>query len=175
MIVELGLGRHAPALAAWREARAMKPEKSLDETIVKDDCERTSDRMILIRQTTIQYFLKLVLERNPDVKPQYIMTDFDWAEVNACSAIFAAALILLCWWHVLRAWKKHLRIESYPELWALVQRWLRMTDQREFDTTWSVIQLMVKDGRAPQAFVDYLKEYWMKPNIVRMWSAAENE
>jgi hypothetical protein len=33
-IVELGLGRHAPALTAWKEARAMKPTNSLDETIV---------------------------------------------------------------------------------------------------------------------------------------------
>jgi hypothetical protein len=32
--VELGLGRHAPALTAWTEARAIKPASSLDETIV---------------------------------------------------------------------------------------------------------------------------------------------
>lgn len=33
-IAVLDLGRHAPALTAWKEARAMKPVKSLDETII---------------------------------------------------------------------------------------------------------------------------------------------
>jgi len=50
MIVELGLGRHAPALAAWREARATKPAKSLDETIVANELFETSGRMIPIKQ-----------------------------------------------------------------------------------------------------------------------------
>jgi hypothetical protein len=50
MIVELGLGRHAPALAAWREARATKPAKSLDETIVTNELLETSGKMIPIRQ-----------------------------------------------------------------------------------------------------------------------------
>jgi hypothetical protein len=36
------------------------------------------------RQETILYFLKLNSTRSPQVDPNYIMTDFDWAQINAC-------------------------------------------------------------------------------------------
>jgi hypothetical protein len=36
------------------------------------------------RQETILYFLKLNSLRSPQVDPNYNMTDFDWAQINAC-------------------------------------------------------------------------------------------
>jgi hypothetical protein len=35
-------------------------------------------------QETILYFLKLNSARSPQVNPNYIMTDFDWVQINAC-------------------------------------------------------------------------------------------
>jgi hypothetical protein len=35
-------------------------------------------------QETILYFLKLNSTRSPQVDQNYIMTDFDWAQINAC-------------------------------------------------------------------------------------------
>ncbi|KAJ6505100.1 hypothetical protein C8R45DRAFT_817585, partial [Mycena sanguinolenta] len=41
-----------------------------------------------------------------------------------------------------------------------------MTDVTEFNRAWDKIQ-----ETAPLSFINYLNEYWMKPEVVRMWSA----
>ncbi|KAJ7161196.1 hypothetical protein C8R46DRAFT_905421 [Mycena filopes] len=119
-------------------------------------------------QATIAYFLRLVRARSPDTIPRNIMTDFDWAQINAILQEWweAIVLLLLCWWHVLHAWQKHLHIDTYPEVWDLLKKWIRITDAAEFEATWLKIQSL-----APTAFVKYLKDYWMAPHVVKMWSA----
>ncbi|KAJ7684260.1 hypothetical protein DFH06DRAFT_969472 [Mycena polygramma] len=42
-----------------------------------------------------------------------------------------------------------------------------MTDQAQFDKTWSQIKV-----DAPPDFVRYLTDYWMPSHIVKMWSAV---
>jgi hypothetical protein len=94
------------------------------------------------------------------------MSDFDWAQINACVATYNT-FILLCWWHVLHAWQKHLHIATYPELWTLLKNWIRITDEAEFHAVWDKIK-----ATAPHDFTTYLTNYWMPPHIIRMWSAV---
>jgi hypothetical protein len=117
-------------------------------------------------ESTIHYFLKLNQARSPAIIPRYIMTDFDWAEINACAAVYRA-WILLCWWHVLHAWQQHLRIQDHSDLWTLLKKWIRITDEAKFRATWVKIQAI-----APPKFTEYLKNTWMPDRIVRMWSAV---
>jgi hypothetical protein len=117
-------------------------------------------------QATIGYFLRLHRNRNPCTIPRNIISDFDWAQINACIAEYEA-FILLCWWHVLHAWQQHLHIPTYPELWEILKNWIRVTDITEFNGIWTRIKTL-----APPAFVEYLATYWMPEHVVRMWSAV---
>ncbi|KAJ7867319.1 hypothetical protein B0H13DRAFT_2351978 [Mycena leptocephala] len=98
--------------------------------------------------------------------PRNFISDFDYPQINACIAEYNA-FILRCWWHVLHAWQKHLRIDSYPDLWELLKRRIRITERAEFDTAWDKIKV-----QAPQGFVEYLTKYWMPEHIIKMWSAV---
>jgi hypothetical protein len=93
------------------------------------------------------------------------MSDFDWAQINACIEEYRT-FILLCWWHVLHDWQKRFRITSNEDLWELLKKWIRMTDRSEFDAAWIKIQEI-----APDDFIVYLKKYWMPEKVVKMWSA----
>lgn len=42
------------------------------------------------------------------IEPKVIMTDNDDAELQAVGKVFPSAIKNLCWWHVLRAWRKNL-------------------------------------------------------------------
>lgn len=117
-------------------------------------------------QTTIQYFLKLNRVQSPLTIPRYIISDFDWPQINACSAAYLS-FILLCWWHVLHSWQQHFHISTHPTLWDLLKRWIRMTNKSEFDAAWIKIQDI-----APASFTEYLNQYWMKENVLKMWSGV---
>lgn len=120
-------------------------------------------------QATISYFLRLHRLQTPLTIPRNIISDFDHPQINACIAEYQA-FILLCWWHVLRSWQKRFHIPSNPDLWELLKRWIRMTDQSEFDAAWTKIKAM-----APQDFIEYLIQYWMPPRVVQMWSAVHRK
>lgn len=85
--------------------------------------------------------------------------------MNACLRVFPHAHLLLCWWHVLKAWRQHFSTDHYPELWELLQRWLRTTDTRDFDHIWTNIQAI-----APVSMVEYLASNWLAE--VKLWSAV---
>jgi hypothetical protein len=128
------------------------------------------------RQETILYFLKLNSMRSPQVDPNYIMMDFDWAQINACKLASVdwkqvdtqrTTFILLCWWHVLHAWQQHFHISLNLELWDLLKKWIRMDDKEEFEAAWAEIQ-----QTAPLDFVSYLVGTWMKDEMKQMWSAV---
>ncbi|KAJ7622380.1 hypothetical protein FB45DRAFT_838498 [Roridomyces roridus] len=95
------------------------------------------------------------------------MSDFCWAQINACWEIYMGVMVLLCWWHVLHAWQQHLRIKDHPEVWTTLKGFVRITDKEKFDSTW----LKIKQT-APAGFVEYLETYWMTERVVRMWSAV---
>ena len=117
-------------------------------------------------QETIYFFLKLNRVQNPSTIPRRIMSDFDWPQINGCTAAYSS-LILLCWWHVLHAWQQHFHISTHPDLWTLLKKWIRITEQAAFNAAWNKIQTI-----APDTFVAYLKQYWMKDQVVRMWSGV---
>jgi hypothetical protein len=94
------------------------------------------------------------------------MSDFDWAQINACHAAYDTC-ILLCWWHVLHAWQQHFHISDNAELWSLLKKWIRIDNETDFKTVWARIQQIV-----PAGFTEYLKETWLKDNVVRMWSGV---
>ncbi|KAJ7665805.1 hypothetical protein B0H17DRAFT_951239 [Mycena rosella] len=115
----------------------------------------------------ITYFLKLNRLSSPLTICSKIMSDFNWSQINSCCEIYWEAWLLLCWWHVLHAWQQHFSIPTYPELWEVLKRWIRIIDKIEFDATWVKIQAM-----APQVFTEYLTRYWMPERVVKMWSAV---
>ncbi|KJA13627.1 hypothetical protein HYPSUDRAFT_117863, partial [Hypholoma sublateritium FD-334 SS-4] len=118
-------------------------------------------------EETISYFLSLVREHSPYVIPIRIMSDRDFAQINACMRQFPTAMILLCWWHVLHAWQQHLAISRHPELWKLLKALVRIEGTADFDAAVGQIQTL-----APPDFLVYLKEYWLPPKYVIMWSAV---
>ena len=82
--------------------------------------------------------------------------------------VFRLAHLLLCWWHVLRAWEKHLsKKEADSELWQLLKAWIRISDQAEFQATWVKIQAL-----GSRKFVEYMTRNYMSPEVLRMWSAV---
>ncbi|KAF7372137.1 hypothetical protein MVEN_00072600 [Mycena venus] len=83
---------------------------------------------------TITYFLKANQLQSPATIPRRIISDFDWAQIHSCINVYNT-IILLRWWHVLHTWQQHFSIPTYPELWALLKNWIRITNQVEFDAT----------------------------------------
>ena len=118
-------------------------------------------------QITIQYFMNLVRSRSPDVSPSIFMTDRDQAQVNAICETYPTCRIFYCWWHVLRAIRSHFVTTEFQELWALIQKWVRTTDQYEFDAWWEDIQ---NDHTVPQSLSKYLAREWLP--VKEMWSAV---
>lgn len=78
-------------------------------------------------EEVLSHYLGLFFDRNK-VFPAVVMTDFDWAQINAINAVAVlrapkGILVLLCWWHVLRAWKKHLPQAETDTVWPLLTSW----------------------------------------------------
>ncbi|KAJ7783904.1 hypothetical protein DFH07DRAFT_764281 [Mycena maculata] len=59
----------------------------------------------------------------------------------------------------------HFVTQHFPLLWERLKKWIRITDQAEFDAYWAEIQTL-----APDSVVEYLKTYWLP--VVHMWSAV---
>ena len=95
------------------------------------------------------------------------MTDRDQGQVNAIRDIYPSCRVFYCWWHVLRAIWCHFVITEFPDLWVLIQKWVRTTDQYEFDTWWEDIQ---NDHTVPQSLAEYLAQEWV--TVKEMWSAV---
>jgi hypothetical protein len=53
-------------------------------------------------------------------------------------------------------------------MWALLKKWIRLTDCKEFTDCWVEIQKL-----APPSFISYLENTWLKH--WRMWSAMERQ
>lgn len=117
-------------------------------------------------EETIAYFIFLVKQRSSHIIPIRVMSDRDMAQINACKRVYTAAMILLCWWHVLHAWQQHISVTAHPELWEALKRWVRIQDELEFQATWMTIQKL-----SPPSFLSYLEKYWMPQEFLVMWSA----
>ena len=117
------------------------------------------------KEVTINYYLATLRKRNPKVIPKKIMSDFNWAQINSVRLWYTESQALLCWWHVLHAWQQHIIISHCNELWELLKKWIRLTEESEFNENWAKIQSL-----APQSFIDLIKSYWL-PHW-KMWSAV---
>jgi hypothetical protein len=120
-------------------------------------------------QVTVDYFLAKVRERNPAVIPQYFMSDRDQAQMNAIRERVPEAKLLLCWWHVLHAWRRHLKTEEHPILWDELKRWIRVREQDKFNKCWEKI----KDLSPSADFTKYLESEWM--GNAELWSAVHRQ
>src|SRR5271163_4121107 len=118
-------------------------------------------------EETINFFLSSIQMQNPDVSPEYFMSDKDHAQMNAISRQYPKSAILLCWWHVLHAWHQHFNTTEFPELWNLLKDWIRITDQTEFWQKWANIK-----KAAPKSVIEYLETYWLPVDTLRHWSAV---
>ncbi|KAI0037342.1 hypothetical protein FA95DRAFT_1507072, partial [Auriscalpium vulgare] len=116
-------------------------------------------------EETVDYFIGLVKKRSPTVNPRIAMTDRDFAQINSIRRHYPEALILLCWWHVLHAWRQHFVVAHHERLWDRLQKWIRMVDEAEFEKCWREIQEL-----APPSVLEYLTTYWLPYR--EMWSAV---
>ena len=117
------------------------------------------------KNETIAYFLRLIRSWNPEVRPVYLMTDCDQAQIAALEAVYPQSQVLLCTWHVLHAIQSHFRTDQFPELWALVKKLVHTRDLAEFNKIFDKIS---RDPAFPQSFVEYFSTQWVP--MVHMWS-----
>jgi hypothetical protein len=115
-------------------------------------------------EATIDFFLAQLRLRNPTVIPGIYMSDHDRPQMNAVQRRYCESLLFLCWWHVLHAWRAHFVISHYPELWECLKRWIRITEENEFELCWGEIQRL-----APPSFIEYINTYWLPERD--LWSA----
>ena len=107
------------------------------------------------KEETIYLFLTVFHSRNP-VVPRYILSDRDEAQLSAIRRVYKSSHLFLCLWHVLHAWRAHLRTSQYPDVWAALQQLPRADSKDAFDRIWNTIK-----RQAPADFVSYLQKYWM--------------
>lgn len=116
-------------------------------------------------EATIKFFLRTIRTENPSIHPKNFMSDKDQGQLNAIKGVYPESRVFLCWWHVLHAWQQHFATTSFPELWELMKRWIRITDKISFDACWHEIQSI-----APASVIEYLKINWL--NETELWSAV---
>ena len=54
------------------------------------------------------------LKAKGKIHPRFVMTDKDMAQINSIRAVWPAAGVQLCYWHLKRAVKKHLASAKKP-------------------------------------------------------------
>ena len=122
-------------------------------------------------QATIEFFLNLVKARSPGISPSIFMTDRDQAQVNAIRSAFPdCQRVFYCWWHVLRAIRTHFNTKEFPDLWSLIQDWVRTADEKKFNAWWAQIQ---GDTDVPSSVAEYIGREWLPHK--EMWSAMSRQ
>jgi hypothetical protein len=116
---------------------------------------------------TIEFFLNWVKEASPAVRPAVIMSDRDQAQLNALRKVYPGSQILLCIWHVLRAFQTHFVIDHFQDLWAKVKSWVKTKDQDEFNKIWAEI---ASDPSVPKSLIDYFTKDWIPHK--EMWALS---
>lgn len=123
------------------------------------------------QEETLAHYLRLYQARNPKA-PRWFMSDRDQAQLNAIRLIYLAVQLLLCWWHVLHAWQQHFSTSDFPELWEQLKKWIRITDEKEFQDAWTKIQQL-----SPASFREYLERHWItctSGRVLDAYSLATN-
>ncbi len=122
-------------------------------------------------QVTIEFFLNQIKARSPEISPSIFMTDRDHVQVNAIHSAFPnCPRIFYCWWHVLWAIWTHFNTKEFPNLWSLIQDWVRTIDEKEFNVWWAQIQ---GDTDVPSSVAKYIGREWLPHK--EMWSAMSRQ
>ena len=66
------------------------------------------------------------------------------------------------------AWQQHFVTTQFPELWELLKKWIRVTDD-EFKAYWMKIKALAS-LLTPPSFLDYITIHWIPYKA--MWSAV---
>ncbi len=119
-------------------------------------------------QATIEFFLNLIKAQSPAVLPSIFMTDRDHAQVNAICTVFPECqCVFYCWWHMLHTIQTHFNTREFPKLWTLIQDWVRITDNKKFNTYWTQIQ---DNPEVPKSVSQYITWEWLPHK--EMWSTV---
>ncbi|KAI0047191.1 hypothetical protein FA95DRAFT_1492871 [Auriscalpium vulgare] len=121
-------------------------------------------------QETVDFFIGCIQDLSPDVWPLNWMTDRDLAQINVIKLRYPKSRLFLCWWHVLHAWQAHFNTTAFPELWALLKRWIRISNPAEFDLCWTEIKTL---PHRPKSVIAYLEHDWIP--WVHAWSAVARQ
>lgn len=97
-------------------------------------------------------FLLKFKEMCPEVG--VFITDNDSAEIEAITEIFPRSRHILCWWHVLKCWRKHLPRPIDPDLWGNLVQLLKSKD---LDFERRSNEIITK---APSEYAEYLNSYY---------------
>jgi len=116
----------------------------------------------------ITFFVRLVRDASPSVRPGIIMTDRDQAQIAALETVYPHSWVFLCTWHVLRAIRTHFITSQFQALWEKIKRWVITDDLAMFYNLWDEIS---SDPSAPQSVIKYLQTEWLP--VLHMWSGTE--
>jgi MULE transposase domain len=108
------------------------------------------------QQATHELYFQTFRNNNPTLPP-YIIMDRDLAAFNAARVIYHDVKTLLCLFHLVSAWWKHIVVSKHESTWKLALRLSRATTQIEFDSIWSEIK-----ANGPPNFVSYMEETWLR-------------
>jgi MULE transposase domain len=108
------------------------------------------------QQATHELYFKTFRENNPTLPP-YIIMDRDLAAFNAARIIYPDVKTLLCLFHLVSAWWKHIVVSKHEATWKLALRLSRATTQVEFDGIWREIKAI-----GPPTFVSYMEDTWLR-------------
>ena len=120
-------------------------------------------------EVTINFFLLALRKQNPQVIPNKFMSDRDHRQLNAVRRQYPESVLYLCWWHVLHAWQQHFVTTQFSELWEILKKWIRVTDEDEFEAYWTKISSF-PPNLAPTGFWEYINTFWIP--YKKMWSAV---
>lgn len=120
-------------------------------------------------EVTIDVFLLALWKQNPKVILNKFMSDRDHGQMNVVQHQYSESILYLCWWHVLHAWQQHFVTTQFPKLWELLKKWIRVTDDDEFEAYWMKIRALAP-LLAPPSFLDYINTHWIPYKA--MWLAV---
>jgi len=106
------------------------------------------------REVMIRLFLHEFKSRNAMI-PYQILTDHDTSQINAVKAVYPSSKIFLCLWHLLRAWRQHIKTEKYLRACELLQKLPLAKMPQEFNQIWNECLLV-----APQNTIVYIRSVY---------------
>jgi hypothetical protein len=111
------------------------------------------------QQATHELYFQVFRSNNPTLPP-YIIMDRDLAAFNTARVVYSDVQVLLCLFHLVSAWWKHINVPKNGEVWGLALRLSRATTQEDFDSIWAAIKV-----KGPPRFVSYMEDTWMRGTL----------